>query len=310
MKKQYFFFLLFFIVSSVFGQTGLTIATWNIEHLGSGGRGFPELVGNDALGNRTEEDFKKIASFIKDTLSLEIICVQEIASSKKESGKSYSNELDKITTNLGNDWKYYLANFEGGSSSENEMQNAFVYDQAKVDLKVVFEMEVPNYCIGEKKAFDRKPLIGYFVPKGSQDGFVIINLHLSSGQDNYENHLASMIMVEQNLTGQLKKYGIENEEDIIILGDFNDNPFKNSDLIIDYLEEKKYTHMVNKNFGSTRMDTNLKSIIDHIFLSKSAKKHVIQSKANIFKPKDMDKDGLKRWRTVYSDHFPLYIEYK
>lgn len=308
--KKYYLQILFAILSlSLFAQEGLTISTWNIEHLGSTGRGFPEL-GENALGNRTEDDYKRIASLIRDSLSIEIICVQEIASSKKEAGKSYSNELDKIINNLGTNWKYYLANFQGGNQLNDEMQNAFIYDQSKVELKKVFELIVPDYSIGDKKAFDRKPLVGYFVPKGSEDGFVIVNLHLASGQDNYENHLASMVMIEQNLGTQLKNYGVENEKDIIILGDLNDNPFKNSDIMVDYLKEKGYIHLIDKSFGSTRMDNNLTSIIDHIFISKNAQKHIVQSKASIYKPKDMSKEGQKKWRTVYSDHFPLYIEYK
>lgn len=295
---------------TAFGQTGLTIATWNIEHLGSGGRGFPELP-TGTLKDRTEDDYKKIAALIRDSLSLEIVCVQEIGSSKKEAGKSYSNELGKITTNLGSNWKYYLANFVDGDHSNNEMQNAFVYDQSKVELIKVFEMSVPDYEIVDDGLFERKPLVGYFMPKGKEDGFVIVNLHLASGKDNYENHLAAMIIVEQNLKKQMEENGMnEKEEDIIILGDFNDNPYEYSDLMYTYMKDKGYSDMVDASFGSTRMDKKLKSIIDHILLSKSAKKHVSQTKASVYKPKNMSEEGLKNWRTVYSDHFPLYIEYK
>ncbi|MES2589239.1 MAG: endonuclease/exonuclease/phosphatase family protein [Bacteroidota bacterium] len=320
MKAKTSLFLHFFLIvgftSFSFGQ--LTIATWNIEHLGSSGRGFPEIK-KGKLGDRTADDYKMIASFIKDSLSLEVICVQEIASSKKESEKSYSDELGKIISNLGTTWKYYLANFEGGGSSENEMQNAFIYNSDKVELKIVFEMDVPNYEIDEKKMFDRKPLIGYFVPKGENDGFIIVNLHMASGQDNFENHLASMIIVEQNLGLQLKKKGIEKEKDIIILGDFNNNPFalndkggccEHSDLMYKYMEEKGYIDLVDASFGTTRMNKTLSSIIDHVLISKAAKKHISQSKAQIYKPKDLSETGMLKWRSVYSDHFPIYFDYK
>ena len=317
-KISLFHHLILIVGFSSFSFGQLTIATWNIEHLGSSGRGFPEIK-KGKLGDRTAEDYKMIATFIKDSLSLEVICVQEIASSKKESEKSYSDELGQITSNLGTTWKYYLANFEGGGSSENEMQNAFIYNSDKVELKTVFEMDVPNYEIDEKKMFDRKPLIGYFIPNGEQDGFVIVNLHLASGQDNFENHLASMIIVEQNIVLQLKNKGIEKEKDIIILGDFNNNPFalkdngdccKYSDLMYKYMAEKGYSDLVDSSFVTTRMNKTLSSIIDHVLISKGAKKHISQNKAQIFKPKDLSESGLFEWRSVYSDHFPIYFEYQ
>lgn len=250
--------LILIVMSFISYGQSLTIATWNIEHLGSNGRGFPEF-GENAFDRRTNDDYDKIAVLIRDNLSLEIVCAQEISSSYKEAGISYSNELENITKVLGADWKYYLANFRGGNTSEDEMQNAFIYNSNKVELKEVFELNVPDYYIGNKKAFDRKPLIGYFVPKDSDNGFVIVNLHLASGQSNDENHMAAMIMIEQNLGYYLRKNGIDkSEKDIIILGDLNDNPFKlksnskcckYSNLMYEYMGEKGYTNLVDKTFG-------------------------------------------------------------
>ncbi|WP_430405244.1 hypothetical protein [Fluviicola sp.] len=269
-----------------FGQTGLTIGTWNIEHLGSGGRGFPEYLGNNGFKSRTDDDLKKIAIFIRDTLSTEIICVQEIGSSEKKSGMSYSDELKKITDNLGKTWKYYLANFVDGDKSNNEMQNAFIYDESKVELKTVFEMSVPDFEVDSASVFDRKPLVGYFIKKGTQDDFVLVNVHLASSQGKYKAHLVAIVTTEGNLKRQLKEHGIE-DQDIIILGDFNNDPFnsKNSTIVFDFMKGAKYTDLVNKSFGATRMNKKLTSIIDHVWLSAGAKKHVKQNKATMFRLK-------------------------
>src|SRR5690606_34361160 len=150
----------------------------------------------------------------------------------------------------------------------------FIYNADKVSLKKVFELPVPDMYIGEKKAFDRKPLIGYFESVDNSDGFVLVNVHLASGQDNDENHMASMIIIEQSFEHAFKKYGIDgNEKDIIVLGDFNDNPWNlkrngeccaTSDLMYKYMEEKGYTNLVNASFRSTRMNKKFSSIIDHV----------------------------------------------
>lgn len=57
------------------------------------------------------------------------------------------------------------------------------------------------------------------------------------------------------------------------------------------------------------MNKKLTSIIDHVWLSAEAKKHVKQNKATMLRAKDMSEPGLKKWRNTYSDHFPLYFEY-
>ena len=250
------FFLTLLISFSTFSQS-ITIATWNIEHLGSGGRGFPEFSTRD-FDKRNQDDFDKIGELIQNELSLEIVCAQEVSSSDKEAGISYSDELKKLTKAMGPDWKYYLAIFSEENTHEDEMQNAFIYNSAKVELKNVFELPVPDTYIGEKKAFDRKPLVGYFESVANSDGFILVNVHLASGQDNDENHMASMIIIEQNIRHNMQKHGInKKEKDIIILGDFNDNPWNKkrngeccatSDLMYQYMESKGYSNLVNESF--------------------------------------------------------------
>ena len=64
-----------------------------------------------------------------------------------------------------------------------------------------------------------------------------------------------------------------------------------------------------KALKSTRMNKRFSSIIDHILVSKQAKKHIEADEASIYFPADTTQDGLKAWRQVYSDHFPVYFEY-
>ncbi len=295
----------------------IRIATWNIEHMGSTGRGFPEL--KRKLPARTNKHFKKIAALIKDTLLLNIVAIQEVSITTSENNKSHSKELDAIIKRLGSTWTYYLASVDK-TKYDAEMQNAFIYNTANVQLISAFEMSVPDFKVGKKAVFDRVPLVAYFKstdPKIKNEDFILVNLHLASGKDNDENHLAAMVIIEQNLNNCLKKNGISTREyDRIILGDFNDDPFqKNADgnpiyisTLYDYMALKGYKDYVDESFKSTRMSNNFNSIIDHILVYKNLQNNIDHSKASIYLPPNKSEKDFFKWRSNYSDHFPVYIE--
>ncbi|MCW3807057.1 endonuclease/exonuclease/phosphatase family protein [Plebeiibacterium marinum] len=295
----------------------LRIATWNIEHLGSAGRGFPEI--KKQLPARTSSDFQMIAALIKDTLTLDIVAVQEISITGFKSETAYSKELYQIISYLGSDWKYYLAKIDT-TERETEMQNAFIYNTNSAHLSKVFEMNINDFKVGAKSIFDRVPLVGYFKatnPKVKNEDFLIVNLHLASGQDNDENHIVAMIMVEQNLNEELKAHGISTREyDRIILGDFNDNPYLKDETgnnvylptLYNYMKLKGYKDYVDETFQTTRMSKNMNSIIDHILVKENLQENIPSSKATIYKPDVKNKSTLNNWRSNYSDHFPISIE--
>jgi exonuclease III len=96
-----------------------------------------------------------------------------------------------------------------------------------VRLVKAFNFSFTNEYVGQKRLFDRLPLVGYFqaLKDGSDtNDFLLVNVHLTSGQNNDENHLAAMVIIEQNIKNHLKREGIK-ESDKIVLGDFNDNQF-------------------------------------------------------------------------------------
>jgi endonuclease/exonuclease/phosphatase family metal-dependent hydrolase len=328
MKRTIFLGLTLIFTQLISGQNyPVRIATWNIEHMGSPGRGFPEHVWAN-IGPRTNTDLEAIASLIRDTLELDIVCVQEVAISGKQNGKSSSVHLEKLTELLGSSWKYYLTYTLPENSEEDQMQNAFLYNGSVISLASAFEMPVPKIVVGEKSLFDRLPLVGHFIVSAEEldnNEFVIVNLHLASGQDNDENHLAAMVIVEQNLNNELKDRDILEKretgryalEEKIILGDFNDNPYalksngeccQYLDLMYDYMEKRQYTDLVTKDVISTRMNANYNSIIDHVMIHRRLKNELTPDKLRIYQPCDpIDNDCLLNFRRVYSDHFPLYF---
>lgn len=310
------------IPNVAWSQDKIRIATWNIEHLGSPGRGLGG-IGAGSLQRRSDNDLKKVADFIKDDLRADVLAIQEVAITATPSFGNVSETLDKIVDELGSDWSAHVGSPGSGIvafGTLRNLQNAFLWNTAKVRLVMAFDMRFPNEIVGSKNLFDRVPLAGYFQAlKNLQDtnDFLLVNVHLTSGQGNDENHLAAMVIIEQNIRNELKRHNFR-ESDRIILGDFNDNPFavdsngqpEHIDLMYRYMESRRYTDLVTLQTGFTRMDTNRRSIIDHILVNKGASVDLLSSSAERVMPSDTTDAGLATWRRTFSDHFPLFIELK
>lgn len=311
------FTLLFFNSSFAFDQ--IKVTTWNIEHLGTDGRGFGGGYGGGSLDLRTDDQLKKIGIFIRDTLRSDVIALQEIAISSESLGVSKSTELKKITDAMGANWAYYLPPIKRGHNEES-MYVGFLWNKDKINAIKIKSLFVPELHLGGKPLFKRTPVVGYFeiIENGqSRNDFLLVNVHLASGQTNFANHLIAMTIIEYRLNAFLKTIGVT-ESDRIILGDFNDNPYakkgngldKHSKALYHHMKFEGYSDMVTEDFHSTRMDHNLTSIIDHILVNKSAKRHVVQeSKAKIWLP-DNAPGSFADWRQTYSDHFPISIDIK
>jgi len=327
MKRSLAFFSLaflsaFLLITTADAQQEVRIVTWNIEHLGSSGRGLGG-IGAGNLPRRTNDQLKDIARFIKDDLRADLLAVQEVAVTHITETQIESTPLRVITEELGADWRFIMALPHTDDVDPNDihnLQNAFVWNSRRVRLVRSFVFRFPNEQVGQKRLFDRLPLIGYFqVLKDGSDtnDFLLINVHLTSGQNNDENHLAAMVIIQQNLNRHLRTHGIT-ESDRIILGDFNDNPFAQnadgerrfSDFLYQYMSSKGYTDLVTDGTGATRMDNNLSSIIDHVLVSRGAKGHLVGMSIEKFQPADSTNSGLATWRRTFSDHFPLTLRLK
>ena len=180
-------------------QDTLRIVTWNIEHLGSPGRGLGG-IGAGTLPLRSDEDLQKIALFIRDRLHADVLALQEIAISRVSAAGNDSVQLDRITEELGAEWAYHIGNPGSGEiafGNFRNLQNAFLWNTKTVRLVKGFDLPFPNEVVGNKSLFDRRPLFGYFQAlKDGQDthAFLLVNVHLTSGQENDENHLAAMVV--------------------------------------------------------------------------------------------------------------------
>lgn len=316
----------------------LTVTSWNIEHLGSEGRGFGGGFGGSGsnaippgppeLPLRTDAQLADIAKFIQDDLGSDVLALQEIAINKQRLGRSISTELDKIVKGLegsDGDWAYWLPPVESLPEDRRDPHNehpAFLWNRKQVRLLNAFEIDVKNQELCGKALFDRKPIVGYFesIREDGKRGndFVLVNVQMASGQGFDENHFIAMTIIEFELSRQLALNNIT-ESDRIILGDFNDNPskLKNgkpefSQVLYLHMQDKGYTDLVTHDLKASRMNAQLDSLIDHILVNKGAKQLITQDKATVFRP-DAGADPasvLPPWRLTFSDHFPLSFQMK
>jgi endonuclease/exonuclease/phosphatase family metal-dependent hydrolase len=317
--------LVLFAVGGFAAADELTVTTWNIEHLGSPGRGFGGGFGGGDLPKRTDSQLKQIAAFIKNDLKSDVLAVQEIAITRTRLGRSFSKPLDTVAAELNAagdaKWQYFLPSVKKTPpQNEHNEHLGFLWNAKRVRLLAVFEMDLLNQELAGKNLFDRKPLVGYFEAVDDQgkskNDFVLVNVHLGSGQDNDESHLIAMTLIEYSLDRNLGQNAVT-ESDAIILGDFNDNPNSEKNgkklhtpALYAHMQFKGYVDLSTADLKTTRMNAQLNSLIDHILVNKGAKKHVEQDKATIFQPGGGDSTKFAEWRKTFSDHFPLSFKLK
>ena len=298
----------------------LTITTWNIETLGGDGRGFASGFGQGSLGMRTPEQLEKIAEFIIDEVGSDILAIQEVSVSSTENGVSISEPLEQIVSALGSDWEYYLPEVEFIPDGHDNMFCAFLWNNEKVTALDVFAADMPDVSLAGAPLYSRAPLVGYFEAIKEYNGtndFVLVNVHLKSGQDFDENHIIAIVNLEQQLYSILKNHSIT-ESDRIILGDFNDNPYatkpsgdlKHSNALYLHMAFRGYLDLVPEGSHGTRMNYNLDSVIDHILRNKYTEKYIPDDAALIYLPFDGDQDRYAEFRETYSDHFPVSFRFK
>jgi hypothetical protein len=74
-----------------------------------------------------------------------------------------SDPLETITAELGDEWSYTLAgSCSGSTEAHRNMRCAYLWNAQKVRLVKAFDFAFTNEYVGQKRLFDRLPLVGYF----------------------------------------------------------------------------------------------------------------------------------------------------
>lgn len=304
------------------GSAGLTytVGTWNLEWFKDEKlRGYPEYTYTPAgpkIPPRTEEDYTAIAEVISQDLGAAVMVLDEIngpSSEFEEPPNVRSPEMDLLLSRLGANFDYVL------SSSGGDQHVAILFDKSKVRLNNVVEIHVPPTKVQGDDIFARDPLVAHFtfLANGTDQhlsDFVLVGLHLASGQSQNKNHDAAFKILTQELdkllqTGEVLPQG---EKDIILAGDLNLDFFDNKkETYLEQMEAGPYNVLADPGYPATRLagvPLQPKSRIDYIIatdLMVGSGKEIGASQASVHQ--ELANGNFDAYRRVFSDHFPVTI---
>lgn len=308
-------------------QATYVIACWNLEHFHDGAtRGFPEYkYGGPTYPARGQSDYDHIASIIQD-LDLKIIALSEIfaktvtvTDGEAEFQDERSPELERLIDAIDERHFDYVIGSAGGSQ-----RLAILYDTGAVDLTASWEMNFPNIKVQGKGLFDRQPLVGHFrFKQGSSEknDLAVVAVHLASGQFNNKNHDKAMEMIREEIAEARRQGWVipEDENDIVIMGDYNANRFDDKEEVFwDDMEESGWDVLADRKeqYPPTRLSGHplrLKgSRIDYIIITKGdaglGGEEIDAAQA--FVHEELIAGDAEEYRRRASDHLPVTVRVK
>ena len=288
----------------------LLLATWNIRKFGD---------------NRLNESLHYIAEIIS---RFDLVAVQEVSTSL--------DGLQKLVALLGHNWDYIVTDSTEGTTGVGERM-AFIYDKCKVLFrKMAGEIVLPaNKLINQKLQFARTPFSVAFQAGWFRFMLTTVHIYYGTANKNEPRRVEEITTIAEFLKKRAKK----EDENYIILGDFN--IFNAGDLTMKALEKADFyipdalkNHPTN--FGKNkyydqiafklRMEPKMT-----VFSEENQHAGAFDFTKSVFLPQDIDNyrmyfdeitlEGktesqienyyLNDWCTYQmSDHFPLWIELK
>jgi hypothetical protein len=297
------------------GQTPtIRVGVWNIEALSATAkRGFPEKQGSAAIPPRSSEDLKAIAEYIKDEVKADALMVTEIEADGEGSTDSrpQSAQLDEICEHLGANWRYFLGRTGG------KMRLGFLFNEDRVRLKKLVNLEADEFRVSGKDVFDRDPFIVWFdvLEEGeTRNDVMLICLHLKSQQKPFRHNRMAAIakllgdITDKNVRQELTLPSLTEEKEVFILGDCNDASHQESGFkfMFDYLDGVGFRHQTPGSGAYPRTRFN-GSQIDHLFAWKDAIPAIVPNSFQVHVVPDTDEEN-DAYRATYSDHFPVTID--
>jgi len=283
MKLKVYIFLLFLILigcesfRNEYDENAITMATFNVEWLGDG---------IEDRNLRNEIDYKRIAEVLID-LKADIIGLQEVENDLA---------LEKIIKFMPG-YKYIVG------------ETGYIQNPAFLYRDTILVKFVQNYKPLAVKANRTRPGLLVYVKKGNFD-FYLMNVHFKStsrADSTEELKLESYALrrkqaeVLRNWSDSLLNYSIE--KDIIIIGDFNDNPLRPSKILSPLLFSNNFLFLTDKLGSCKNPDWDN---IDHIVINKSVFQRFIQGSVYMYNiPAKYEDYEVKK----ISDHCPVIAKF-
>lgn len=291
----------------------LLLATFNIREFDSNRK---------KNGPRTIESFYYLAEIIS---SFDIIALQEI--------NEDISALQKVMKILGSHYNFFLTDITEGKGGNGERM-AFVYDAKKILFRnIAGEIVLPGTKENPVPQFARTPYLVSF--QAGWFKFSLCTVHIYYGSDSGEE-LEERIKEIENLSMFFKKRSLKEDENFILLGDFNilDDQDRTMEALLkggfkipDALQkrsgsnlkkDKFYDQIVYKEGKNKIKFTGKAGVFDfYDFVYKNTEKGLyFEDFSTIMKNNNKSFDEaifekeFDEWKTYQmSDHLPLWIEF-
>lgn len=282
----YCFLLLISLIQPLFGCSNiesnndiLTVATFNIAWFGDGKE--PETI------SRSDEDIARIADVIQET-SADIIALQEIENMQA---------IQRILA--------HLPEYTGVIGTKGRSQNVgFLY---KTSLEIEHVGEYLPLAVDPTR---NRPGYVIQVKKGNFD-CILMSVHFKSTSRfdstdalRMESRLMRMEQSKRAITWMDSIVHNKSEQDIFIIGDFNDFPKRAKEPTLQALSESQSGSFLTGELKSCKYQHLY--AIDHIFASSSAKKRFKNGSERMIDIHSMySKDVAEK----ISDHCPFILQF-
>lgn len=290
----------------------LLLATWNIKEFGP--------------ASRLSESYHYIAEIVS---RFDLVAIQEVSPDLKA--------LERLMELLEDNWDYLVTDSTEGDAGGSERM-AFVYDRNKIKFrKMAGEIVIPPEKLNDKVLqFARTPFCVAF--QAGWFRFMLTTVHIFYG-DKKPASLARRTMEIQTLTEFLAKRAKKEDENYILLGDFNittpdsemmkalnANKFFVPDAIKDKPSDVGKTNHYDQIAFNVKEDVNM-MIFDknnqkagcYDFFEVVFREDELETYRPNFKLKNIETKTQKQVETYYntkfrafqmSDHLPLWVELK
>jgi endonuclease/exonuclease/phosphatase family metal-dependent hydrolase len=255
----------------------LRLGAWNLEHFGS--RNDPP---------RTDEDMQAIADYIRD-LDVQVLAVCEINGEKP---------LKELVQRIGPEWKFVLGT-SGKVGQEAQVAPGLLWDDSRVEMLGLGELSELAGRSASGLIFHRQPVVAAFRDRDGGPDFRVISVHLKAGRtpEDFERREAEATALRGYLQKVVSDAG--EDDDIIILGDFNHDPTAQEAGI--WREGAFADFLTGRGRSIIHFDRQIDQAVPlGTFEEVKEDSFTIHNKAGL---RDM-----KKWRNSYSDHFPVTVE--
>ncbi len=257
----------------------IRIATFNIEWLGDG---------IDDNKKRSDSDYERIAEVIRK-IDADVVGVQEIENQQA---------LLKVMN--------YLPGYSYVIGNTGWIQNAAVIFKSDVEVKYI--MDYSPLLVKENKT---RSGLWVEVKKGNFDFYMmVVHFKSTSSFDNTPELRAESFQLRQQQAKVLRKWADSivssgTEQDIIVVGDFNDNPNRTNMRNLEQLVHDGEFFFITKDLTSCKNPRW--DLIDHVAVNTSAKSRYISGSEFVY---NFFQSYWEYQSEMISDHCPVMVSFE